>query len=345
VTRIWTAWLLLQGLPEEVALDSLSQTECDAILNKDPTSNLLTESEQLAFAGSFSSHAAIQLIESYGLDEAAQLVLASNQRAPIVIRVNTLRFTTEEVMTGLKQQGIEATPSSYIDGCLIIQGRGNLRGTTLFRDGAFEFQDEASQLLIKAVPTTSERVIDYCAGAGGKTLHIASALPKNSQIIACDIRPTALKELQKRLKRNQLRRVRTHLLSKSQPQGLADCVLVDAPCSGSGILRRHAHNRHNMTEEKLVEITDLQSVLLGEAASLVAPGGTLIYATCSLLKSENEDQVHRFLEHHQGFSVVSIQDWWPEGSAQGLGHDSFLRVNPHQHHMDGFFLAKLVKKA
>ena len=166
-------------------------------------------------------------------------------------------------------------------------------------------------------------------------------------MLACDIRQSALNELRKRAQRNCLRRIETHLITDPNslpPVGDADCVLVDAPCSGSGILRRQPHNRHQMTRMALTETKETQRKILNNASRLVKSKGHLVYATCSVLPSENEEQVKEFLDSHTNFELIGIERWWDPHYAKVLGKDSFLRIAPHTQRTDGFFTALLHRR-
>jgi 16S rRNA (cytosine967-C5)-methyltransferase len=340
----WLAWLMIQGLPPDTTLDALGERACRIIEAPQLVGSFQDPKTELAFASSIPMEAAGQLIDFYGLNQATEFVLASNKRAPVVLRVNSARFGRDDIHAQLNRQGITCRRSSYAEDGIIVEDRANLRGIQLFRQGAFEFQDEGSQLVVKAVPLDSRRVIDYCAGAGGKTLQLATLLPKSSRVLACDIRQSVLNELRRRVQRNRLRGIDTHLITDPNTRPHvpeADCVLVDAPCSGSGTLRRQPHNRHRMTRLALDELLDSQRRILHNAASLVRRKGHLVYATCSVLPCENEEQITHFLTEHNDFELIDIDRWWDDHYAKILGKGSFLRVAPHTQRMDGFFAALL----
>jgi 16S rRNA (cytosine967-C5)-methyltransferase len=345
--KYWAAWLVIQGLPIEQASEKLDERARRLLMTPKLVGSFKDPSTELSFASSIPMEAAGQLVAHYGAQQAAEFVLASNQRAPVVIRVNAARFNRDDVHAQLNRLGIICRRSSYADDGIIIEKRANLRGTLLFRQGAFEFQDEGSQLVARAIPLTARRVIDYCAGAGGKTLQIATLLPKTSTVMACDIRQSALSELRRRAQRNRLRRIETHLITETKsppPVGRADCVLVDAPCSGSGTLRRQAHNRHRMTRLALAETKQTQEQILNNASQLVKPHGHLIYATCSVLPSENEEQVQAFLTEHPNFALIGIDQWLDNQYARVLGNGDYLRTAPHTQRTDGFFTALLQRR-
>ena len=190
----------------------------------------------------------------------------------------------------------------------------------LFESGAFEFQDEAAQiasLLCGAKP--GERILDLAAGAGGKSLALAAAMKNKGEIVACDIRAGALKELELRAARAGVSIIATRLLPETPPQGAFDAVLVDAPCSGSGTWRRQPELKWRLTPPRIAELMAQQDALLDDAVGFLKPGARLIYATCSVLPSENEDRVAQFLARHPGFAVAPADARW-SGAAPPAWH-------------------------
>lgn len=260
-------------------------------------------------------------------------MLALQQRAPVDLRVNTLKARRDAVLEALTAQGYDAqpTPRSPL-GIRLPAGVTGLERTALFAAGAFEFQDEAAQLaslMCGAAP--GMRVLDLAAGAGGKSLALAAAMNNEGEIVACDIRADALAELERRAVRAGVAIIRT-LQTPPLPhecggegESSFDIVLVDAPCSGTGTWRRQPELRWRLTPERLVELQAIQDELLACAAAYVKPGGRLVYATCSILPCENEDRIAAFRESHRGFA--------PE--------DEVFRASPHSTGTDGFFAAVL----
>lgn len=260
-------------------------------------------------------------------------------RAPADIRVNSLKTTREAVIASLTGDGIACAPTPFAPHGIRIAGEApSLTRTALFESGAFEFQDEAAQIaagLCGARP--GMRVLDLAAGAGGKSLALAAAMENRGEIIACDVRGEALAELEKRAARAGVRIIRTLPLEHVQPEGVFDLVLLDAPCSGTGTWRRQPELRWRLTPERLAELTRLQAQLLDQAAAHVAPGGRLLYATCSILPSENQDQAAAFLARHPGFRPLNLADYWDGPPPPGLGGD--LRASPRTTGTDGFYCA------
>lgn len=283
-----------------------------------------------------------ELRRAFG-DHLAEEMAAFIGRAPTDIRVNTLKSSRDAVIAQLTADGLVCAPTPYAPHGIRIAGEaGNLSKSALFESGAFEFQDEAAQiasLLCGAQP--GQRILDLAAGAGGKSLAIAAAMNNSGEIVACDTRGEALFELEKRAMRAGVTIIKTLPLEHGQPSGEFDAVFVDAPCSGTGTWRRQPELRWRMTPARLAVLVETQNKLLDQAASLVAPGGRLFYATCSILPSENQDRSEAFLSRHAGFRGVNLAENWgyatPNGPLPGLGPD--FRASPLRSGTDGFYCA------
>ncbi len=258
---------------------------------------------------------------------------ALQEPAPLDLRVNLLKATREEARAALAAEGLEAAPTPLSPWGLRIEGRRQVTTGPAFRAGLVEIQDEGSQLvaaLVDARPGT--RVADLCAGAGGKTLALAMTMQNRGQLVACDISAARLDGAVRRIRRAGVHNVERHLLEpgdkwiKRRARSF-DRVLVDAPCTGTGTWRRNPDARLRLAEADLAELLPKQVLLLDQAASLVRTGGRLVYATCSLLAEENEDQVTAFLSRHSDF-------------AQG----DVLVLTPARNGTDGFFAAVLERR-
>ncbi len=264
------------------------------------------------------------------------------KQAPLDLRVNTLKATREEALASLKQTGLVVTPTKLCPWGLRIEGRENITQTKAFQDGLVEVQDEGSQLIVHLMDIQpGQSVLDLCAGAGGKTLALAALLQNKGRVVATDTAAWRLKRTKERLKRAGAFNVELREITGVNDKWLKrqkerfDRVLVDAPCSGSGTWRRNPDQKWNVTLQDIQELSELQKNLLEGAASLVKPGGALVYATCSLLGEENEDVAHTFLEKNKDFTLVSC----------GLNETLFLSLSPLQNSTDGFFAAKFEKSA
>lgn len=288
-----------------------------------------------------------ELAQRFGEDTPRALA-ALNEEAPVDLRANTLKTTREELIQALAQEGFVAEPLALSPWGVRLMKRGPLFNTKAFRAGLFEMQDEGSQLIaLVGGAKPGERVIDFCAGAGGKTLALAAQMRNKGRILALDIAAHRMADLKKRLVRAGVDNAEAHVIaSESDPwlkrhKATADLVLVDAPCSGSGTWRRNPDLKWRLTPETLADLQETQANILDSAARLVKPGGRLVYATCSVLQSENEQQVSRLLANRNDFRVVPIGEIWDNPAAAREG--DFLRLSPHQDGTDGFFAARLAR--
>lgn len=293
-----------------------------------------------------------QLRAALGADLERELAALAGE-APLDLRVNALKAERERAQAALAQEGIASALGRLSPWALRIDGRRPVAATRAFRDGLVEVQDEGSQLvawLVGAKP--GERVVDFCAGAGGKTLALAAMMGNKGQIFAFDTLKGRLDRAAARLKRAGAFNVTRRLLaSESDPwikrhKGGFDRVLVDAPCSGSGAWRRNPDAKWRLTPAGLEELTELQGRLLASAARLVRPGGRLVYATCSLLPAENRAQVDRFLSRREDFKLVPLAAAWAEvlpGRPPVAAETLLLR--PAAQGTDGFFVAVLEREA
>lgn len=269
---------------------------------------------------------------------------ALNEQAAMDLRVNTLKTTREALQEKLKAEGFDVSPTPVSPMGLRLAKRAPIFTSQYFKEGHFEVQDEASQLVSLVVGAEAGmKVIDFCAGAGGKTLAMAASMKNKGRILAWDNAEKRLKQLAPRLKRAGVDNVQTHVIASESDQfikrhkGSADRVLVDAPCSGVGTWRRNPDLKWRFTAQDLQEMITLQRSILESASRLVKPGGRLVYATCSLLESENERQIQAFTEKNNEFRVVSAEKIWDK---TGL----VLKTTPHQNGMDGFFATILERK-
>jgi len=270
------------------------------------------------------------------------------ERAPVDLRVNTLKATRDGVLDVLRSEGFEAEATRYSPTTIRLPAttRG-LEQSKLFLDGAFEFQDEAAQvavLLAQAKPNS--RVLDLAAGAGGKSLALAAAMNNSGELTAHDIDEGRLRQIAPRAQRAGVTIIQTHAGQKP-PGRPYDLVLLDAPCSGSGTWRRSPENKWRLTPERLDQLNALQDMLLDQAAARAAGKARIVYATCSILPRENEDRIAAFLERHPAFKVIPAADIWREstGSRPPPGLGEFLKVTPLVDAMDGFFTAILARSA
>jgi 16S rRNA (cytosine967-C5)-methyltransferase len=291
-----------------------------------------------------------RFVESHGEKDATALATAMNTRAPMCVRTNTVKVSREELTARLAEERVSAQPTRLSPIGLCFETRVNAFGLTAFREGLFEVMDEGSQLVAEAVaPPPRGRVVDACAGAGGKTLALAATLDNQGRILALDTSGKKLEELRRRARRAGIsnlaaREVHGTELPAEAKLGAWDRVLVDAPCSGLGTLRRNPEARWRLTSKTVDAYPPDQLSLLITYAPLVAVGGRLIYATCSVLREENDAVVERFLQERPDFMVMPLKEIWGKARASEVGDGNFLRLLPHVHDTDGFFAAVLRRK-
>ena len=286
-----------------------------------------------------------RLEAALGAAEALATARGLNEPAPLDLRVNPLRAGREDIQRELAAAGIAATPTPYSPLGLRVRGRPAVNRLALFTSGALEVQDEGSQILGYLVaPRRHDLVVDFCAGAGGKTLLLGALMRSHGRIYAFDTSAARLSRLKPRLKRSGLSNVHAGpLANESDPRikrlaGKIDRVLVDAPCSGLGTLRRNPDVKWRQSPLSVTELATKQAAILRAAATLLKPGGRLVYATCSVLPEENDAIVAQFLAAHPHFRQLHCGELL---ASQDIALDTgaSLRLWPHRHGTDGFFAA------
>ncbi len=287
------------------------------------------------------------------MDDEAILALARGlqQSAPLDLRVNTLKAPREAVLERLAYDEMEANPTRHSPLGVRLTQKPALNKHPMFLDGAVEVQDEGSQILgMLMEPRRGEMIVDFCAGAGGKTLQLGAAMNSSGRLYAFDVSDKRLANLAPRLKRSGLSNVFPQRISgENDPKvkrlrGKIDRVLVDAPCTGLGTLRRNPDLKQRQSLEGLAELNVKQRAILAAAAALVKPGGRLVYGTCSLLAEENEDIVSDFLAHHSEFALIPAAEVLKRQGVTIAGTTDFLRLAPHLHETDGFFAAVMERR-
>lgn len=291
-----------------------------------------------------------RLLAQMGESEVEELARTLNQPAPLDLRVNTLKADREAVLEQLNADGMKAAPGALSPLAIRLQDKPALSLHPLFQDGSFEVQDEGSQLLgFLVAPKRGEMVVDFCAGAGGKTFLLGALMKNSGRLYAFDVSEKRLANLKPRLARSGLSNVHPVRIEHERDArvkrlaGKIDRVLVDAPCSGLGTLRRNPDLKWRQKEESIAELTAKQGAILASAATLLRPGGRLVYATCSLLAEENDQVVDAFLAAHPEFSLLPAEAVLAKQDIALTGER--LRLLPHRHGTDGFFAAILEKKA
>jgi 16S rRNA (cytosine967-C5)-methyltransferase len=292
-----------------------------------------------------------KLVLQYGEEEALTIARSMHQPASLDLRVNLVKATREDVIAKFASEKTEVNPTPYAPNGLRMPQKMTISRHVLFTDGKIEVQDEGSQLLAQLVaPRRGEMVADFCAGAGGKSLAMGALMRNSGRIYAFDVSEKRLQNLGKRLKRSGLSNLHSQLISsEADPKlkrlnGKFDRVLVDAPCSGLGTLRRNPDLKWRQKPQDVLELSVKQTNILARAAKLVKSGGRLVYATCSLLQDENEVIADAFLKANPDFVLVPAG---PILQQQQINLDtgSYLKLLPHLHQTDGFFAAVFEKTA
>ena len=287
----------------------------------------------------------LRLASAHGEEEALRIAQSLANPAPLDLRVNLARANREDVLARLEADGLQARVTAYSPAGIRLAGKPPINRHPLFKDGLIEVQDEGSQLIAWLLgPRRGEMIADYCAGAGGKTLAAAALMRGSGRIYAFDTSPKRLASLAPRAARAGITNVHAVVLAAGQDArvkrlaGKLDRVLVDAPCSGFGTLRRNPELKWRYGEQAIAELVEKQTRILAAASRLVKPGGRLVYATCSLLEQENEAVVAAFGAAHPEFEPISCEKLL-EAQRIGLITGKYLKVFPHLHGTDAFFSA------
>lgn len=292
-----------------------------------------------------------RMVAQYGAAGAAAELSALGEEASLDLRVNSLKASREAAMASLRADGLEAEPTAWSPWGLRIKGRAALGNCRAYRDGLVEVQDEGSQLialLCDARPGMA--VADLCAGAGGKTLALAATMGDQGTLLAADVDGRRLERARPRIEKADVTIARFRSLNEKTWKELAepgfDRVLVDAPCSGSGTWRRQPDGRLRLSEARLAELGAMQADVLTRAADTVKPGGRLIYATCSLLREENQQQIEAFLAKRPDYRLRDATALWAEVADSPCPFaGEVMALSPAQQGLDGFFCAVLDRVA
>lgn len=326
--RMWAVWATLRG----IELPDWKQIE------PTPTRRIKGKFDALSKIRKF-RESIPDWLDEMGVKELGEKtwekeIHALNVQAPVVLRVNNLKTSREALQKLLQEEGIESTFVKDHPEALELKERSNVFKTQAFRDGYFEVQDASSQMVAHFLDVQpGMRVVDTCAGAGGKSLHLAALMENKGQIIALDIYGNKLKELKRRAKRAGAHNIETRDIDSTKVikklYNSADRVLIDAPCSGLGVLSRNPDAKWKLQPEFIENLKQKQQEILRQYSRIVKPGGKMVYATCSVLPSENQAQVEQFLASEEGKDFSLIEDRKVLSSETGF---------------DGFYMALLEKK-
>lgn len=318
-----SAWLMLndEAVPERIAKPNITKHELLArhneLLNKPALKESIPDWME-------------ELLKKEIGESWVNELHAMNQQASVVLRVNTLKTNKAALQQQLQAEGILTKPLNDFDDALMLDQRANVFQIPSFKEGLFEVQDAGSQLIAPFMDVKpGMRVVDACAGAGGKTLHIAALMQNRGHVIAMDVEDWKLIELRKRTRRAGVGIVETRLIDSTKVikrlHGTADRVLIDAPCSGLGVLRRNPDAKWKLSLDTIEKVKTLQADLLQRYSLMSKPGGKIVYATCSILPSENEKQVEQFLKNNPG--KYELEDQHHVMPSEGF---------------DGFYMARLI---
>jgi 16S rRNA (cytosine967-C5)-methyltransferase len=280
-----------------------------------------------------------------GEAESRALALANNEPPRAAFRVNTLRAAADDALAHLRAQGVTARPSEYVQGAFVVESGPASAITQAVERGLIYLQDEASQLVsLLLEPEGGERILDLCAAPGSKSSHIAALTEDTAWVVACDIHPHRLATLNATCRRLGVGSIDAVALDAAGEMPIAeraekfDRVLIDAPCSGTGTLRRNPEIKWRLAPDDIPRLADLQFSLLERGAQMLASGGRLVYSTCSIEREENEDVIRRFIETGPPFRTLQ-----PKAHSGLITPEGFVRTFPHRHGTDGFFAAALEK--
>ncbi len=284
-------------------------------------------------------------MDRFGIETAEEVLRNNNRHAPLVIRTNALKGTREELLSFLDAQGAAVRPSSCSPCGIEVLSSPGITTLPAYQDGWFMVQDEAAQLVaLMLSPQKGESVLDACAAPGGKATHLAEQMGNKGSVVALESDRRRIGKI-----RENGERLGIAIISSVQGdaasyrEGTYDKILIDAPCSGLGVLRRHPDGRWTKSEESIIQRAKLQKKILENCAKLLNPGGVLVYATCTTEPDENEDVVRWFLGRNAAFAVDDPRPFLPVTARALVGTDLFFRTFPTEPAMDGFFTARLIK--
>ncbi len=271
-----------------------------------------SKAEELSISDEIYEYGKQQLLENWD-----PLLDSLNQEAKVYLRANSLKTTRDRLLDILNSEGIECSESPYHPDAIVLKKRKQVMKTQAFEQGFFELQDLASQKMAPLLEVKAgQRVIDACAGAGGKSLHLAAQMKNKGKLIALDIHQYKLDQLKKRAKRAGVSNLELRCIDNQKVikrlKGTADALLLDVPCSGLGVLRRKPDSKWRINVSRIKELEDTQREILQNYSSMLKPGGKLLYVTCSVLPSENQDQINQFLSENSRFHKIKEQNIFPD---------------------------------
>ena len=287
-------------------------------------------------------------LDEFGAEEAARLMRANNEKAPLILRANALKISRDELLDRLQSARIEAKAASLAPQGILLPAGGVIENLPGFAEGLFQVQGEASQLVLSLLlPQPGERILDACAAPGGKSTYIAELMHDRGETIAIDISPRGIERIRQNINRlglKSVRAVRADISERSAELGIApyDRILVDAPCSGLGTLRAHPEIKWNRDENDIRRLSGLQLKILNQVSGHLKPAGILVYSTCTLTVEENERNVEGFLAAHTEFELEDAARYLPQ-QAKHMVRGKYFQALPQRDNTDGFFAARMRK--
>lgn len=302
--------------------------------------------ERLAIATSHPQWLVERFVQNYGYEIAKEMLEANNMPPAQTVRVNNVKCSVEQALEALQAEGVQAIRSEFINECLYIQS-GQAARTKAFKEGMITIQDESSMLPVLALnPQPGMNVLDMCAAPGGKTTHIAEKMNNKGSVLALDLHPNKLNLIEQNIERLGISIVQTAPLDARKAantiKGQFDAILVDAPCSGLGVIRRKPDIKYTKQAEDFANLQKIQLEILANAVKLLKAGGKLVFSTCTVDKEENEGTVQAFLKEHPEMEWATLENM-PK-PLENLQQNGMLQVFPQHLGSDGFFVASFVKK-
>ena len=320
------------------------------IRNKDTVTFPYKDKAHIEYISVYHSHP-VWIVEKWlkelgNINDVEALCHANNTVPPLLIRVNPLKTSRASLQKAMHDEGYPSSPAIFSQFGLVMEKKEGIFRTNAFSKGLFEVQDEGSQLITLLTGAhEGEIVIDTCAGNGGKTLFISGLMNNKGTLIAFETHTAKLGNLRRRAGRAGATNIKTVDIDGLQEySGRADCVFIDAPCSGMGVFRRNPDAKWRLTDKDISELAAKQKEIIRKYSALVKSGGRLVYATCTISREENEGVVSAFLEENKDFSVISPAKTNPDLFGRFTAEDGFFRSLPHVHDMDGFFGAVMMRE-
>jgi 16S rRNA (cytosine967-C5)-methyltransferase len=290
-------------------------------------------------------------VKQYGIEETRSLCESTLKPPTTSARVNSSRINKEDLLLKLEEEGIQAEYGDLSEDAVKIE-RGNFANSNAFKDGLLTIQDESSMLVARALgPESGEHILDSCAAPGGKTTHIAELLNGTGKVISVDLHEHKVKLIKEQVDRLHLTNVETMATDSRKLQEVFekesfDRILIDAPCSGLGVIRRKPDIKYQKQEKDIIHLATIQSTILASVAPLLKKGGTLVYSTCTMDKEENDEVVEKFLNHHDEYERdLTVVNRLPEKiRGHAVTKDGQVQILPHHFGTDGFFISCLRKR-